>query len=155
MNRLLLESTLNQMKTYLAEGKGLGNLKIVALLALGNQLEALFYFVGHELGSKLELHEEGELDQVLARVCDRFSLGQFQIIERSQEHISFSLVNSESIRDLANITTPTTEKFCSFEAGLFAGVVEKITGKHCFAQELHCRMQGAHDHCEFMIVIPN
>ena len=41
------------------------------------------------------------------------------------------------------------------EAGLFAGIVERITGKYCFAQELECRLSGKEAHmCKFMIVVP-
>ena len=54
MNRILLEQMLEKMKKLLKDGKNIGELKIGALFALGNQLEAIFYFIGHELGSKLD-----------------------------------------------------------------------------------------------------
>ena len=71
------------------------------------------------------------------------------------DHISFSLKNTTSNIDID--TPPASVKvpggFCSFEAGLYAGVVEKLTGKHCFAQEIENRLQG-NPMDKFMIVIP-
>ena len=50
---VLLSKILGQMKNFLKNGKDIGNLKISALLSLGHQLEAIFYYLGHELGTYL------------------------------------------------------------------------------------------------------
>ncbi|MHA1583791.1 MAG: V4R domain-containing protein [Promethearchaeota archaeon] len=155
MNRILLEQMLKKMKELLAEGKSIGDLKIGALYALGNQLEAIFYFIGHELGSTLdEDFENKPMTEIIIQLSKKYSLGEALIIENNEEHITFGLKHCSSCRyiDVPEVTVP--QGFCSFEAGLFAGVMEKMTGKHCFAQELECRLQGKSDMCKFMLVMP-
>jgi predicted hydrocarbon binding protein len=155
MNRLLLEQMLRKMKKLLQEGKPIGDLKIGALYALGSQLEAIFYFIGHELGSTLQDDfENNKINQNLKRIAQKYNLGTFISIEEESDHIAFELDNCGTCKDIDASEIEMSQGFCSFEAGLFAGVVEKITGKHCFAQELECRLQGENDNCKFMIVIP-
>jgi predicted hydrocarbon binding protein len=155
MNRILLEEMLKKMKTLLENNANIGDLKIGALYALGNQLEAIFYFIGHELGSKLEEKPEGsDISNTLEMISKKYNLGGFQIIESAPDHITFNLNECRSCKDIENTSVAIPQGFCSFEAGLYAGVVEKITGKHCFAQELECHLQGKSPACQFMIVIP-
>ena len=155
MNRLLLEQMLRKMKIMLQDGGSIGDLKIGALYALGRQLEAIFYFIGYELGSTLQedcRHET--IVESLKCLTDKYHLGEFIEDEAEADHISFGLRKCGSCQDIDVSNIEMSQGFCSFEAGLYAGVVEKITGKHCFAQELECRLQGKHDMCKFMIVIP-
>ena len=156
MNRILLEQMLRKMKSNLQKGDSIGDLKIGALYALGNQLEAIFYFLGHECGSFLdESFNKSDIIEGLKTLTEKYHLGEFQLIEHNPDHITFGLQHCQSCSDIdvPEITIP--QGFCSFEAGLYAGIVEKITGKHCFAQELECRLQGKGKVCTFMIVIPN
>ncbi len=155
MNRLLLEQMLRKMKTKLEQGGSIGDLKIGALYALGSQLEAIFYFIGHELGSTL--HDVCDQEKIVANLeclAEQYHLGEFLLEEEAADHITFGLRHCGSCQDIDVSNVQMNQGFCSFEAGLFAGVVEKLTGKHCFAQELECRLQGKLDMCKFVIVIP-
>ena len=152
-----MESMLGKMKANLLEGKDIGNLKVGALFALGEQLSAIFYYVGHELGSKIDV-ENGpitEIDEIIEKLIEtsnEYHLGNVVIDEKDHSHITFHLDECNSCKDLPE-TFPTEGSFCSFEAGLFAGIVDRMSNKRCFAQELECRLQGK-SQCQFMIVIP-
>lgn len=156
MDRILLEHMLSKMKNSLKKGEDIGNIKIGALFALGSQLEAIFYFVGHELGSKIDVPNETDSDKIienLKRLSKEYNIGDFILDEKSIDHITFTLSRCNSCRafpDDFNSDSP----FCSFEAGLYAGIVERMTNKHCFAQELMCKLQKEARKCQFMIVIP-
>lgn len=156
MNRILLEEMLKKMKRLLLDGEDIGNLKIGALYALGNQLDAIYYFMGHELGGVLEAEQyaKGDMQESLKELTVRYHLGIFHLDEQNDEHITFSLEKCSSCKDISVPKLQIPQGFCSFEAGLYAGIVEKMTGKHCFAQELECRLQGNAEMCKFMIVIP-
>lgn len=156
MNRILLEEMLKKMKQLLEKGDDIGNLKIGALYALGNQLDAIYYFMGHELGGVLEpeILQDGQIIPALKKLTLKYHLGIFHIEEENAEHITFSLEQCSSCKDIGVTKLQIPQGFCSFEAGLYAGIVEKMTGKHCFAQELECRLQGTASNCKFMIVIP-
>lgn len=156
MNRILLEEMLQKMKKDLIQGKEIGNLKIGALYALGNQLDAIYYFMGHELSGVLEIEDllENPIVPALEHLSNQYNLGKFILVEEDKEHITFELESCNSCKDLSISKVKMPQGFCSFEAGLYAGLVEKMTGKHCFAQELDCRLQGTVDRCRFMIVIP-
>ena len=154
MNRLLLEEMLEKMKKKLEIGEDIGNLKIGALFALGSQLEAIFYFIGHELGSKIETTDSDPNPRViLETLAARYHLGKITILEEDKMHISLRLNACRSCGEIDRTDVKIEQGFCSFEAGLFAGLIEKITKKHCFAQEIACRLQGQ-PACDFMIVIP-
>ncbi|MHA1301708.1 MAG: V4R domain-containing protein [Candidatus Helarchaeota archaeon] len=156
MNRMLLEHMLTKMKEGLKKNESIGNLKIGALFALGSQLEAIFYFVGHELGSKFECSPAKNSDELisqLVKISEEYNIGKFKVVEQSEDHITFNLESCNSCKDFPDDFT-SDSPFCSFEAGLYAGIVEKITNKHCFAQELSCRLQKGGNSCQFMIVIP-
>ncbi len=155
MNRKLLEEVLNLMAKALKEGKDIGNLKIGALFALGSQLEAIFYFCGHELATKLEVGKApaSEMDKIvsiLEKASSEYNLGDFRAKEVKPRSLVFALDNCGSCRHLKGISSKSS--FCSFEAGVYAGLVEKITdGEHCFVQEIAsgCEDGGS----EFMVVI--
>ncbi len=158
MNRILLEGMLKKMKLLLKQGENIGDLKIGALYALGNQLDAIFYFIGHELGSTIEedYPEDQKLYETLEENTKKYHLGQFHLLEENKDHIIFGLEECSSCKHIEIPAKMKIQGFCSFEAGLFAGIVEKITHKHCFAQELECRLSNPDTKmCKFMIVIPN
>ena len=160
MNRILLEQMLQKMRSFLIKGKNIGDLKIGALYALGNQLDAVYYFVGHELGSTIEsggvpIVDTSILIETLKNYSEKYHLGKMIIDEYNDEHITFDLEDCPTCKEIEVPSTDISQGFCSFEAGLFAGLVEKITGKHCFAQELECKLQNKSPNCKFMIVIPN
>jgi predicted hydrocarbon binding protein len=158
MDRKLMEVMLRKMKTRLLEGGDIGNLKVGALFALGEQLSAIFYYVGHELGSKIDI-ENGpitEIDQIIEKFMEttkKYHLGEIILDEKDESHITFHLKECNSCKDLPAVV-PSDNSFCSFEAGLFAGLVDRMSNKSCFAQELECRLQGRSSYCQFMIVIP-
>jgi predicted hydrocarbon binding protein len=155
MDRQLLSNILTQMKKHLKAGKEIGDMKVGALLALGHQLEAIFYYLGHELGTILKMKQITDVKQIpteLEATITEFNLGKLEIYESSEEIIQLRLRDHTSIRDLINKGIRTEGSFCSFEAGLLAGIVERMTNIHCFAQETNCSLQSGKSYCEFMIV---
>jgi predicted hydrocarbon binding protein len=155
MDRQLLSKILTQMKKHLKAGKEIGDMKVGALLALGHQLEAIFYYLGHELGTNLKAKQVTDVKQIpkeLEETILEFNLGVLEIYDSSDEIIQLRMKNHSSIRDLIDKGIKTEGNFCSFEAGLLAGIVERMTDIHCFAQETNCSLQSGNDYCEFMIV---
>ena len=155
MDRQLLSKILTQMKKYLKDGRAIGDMKVGALLALGHQLEAIFYYLGHELGTILNTKEEKDVSKIpdeLKKVVKEYNIGDIEITQSSEEIVQLRLKEHSSIKDLVGTGIKTTGNFCSFEAGLLAGIVEKMSSIHCFAQEVSCSIQSGNDFCEFMIV---
>lgn len=155
MDRQLLSKILAQMKKNLREGKNIGDMKVGALLALGHQLEAIFYYLGHELGTNLKIKPVKDISQVpdeINRIITEFNLGKVEITESTEEIVQLKLKDHSSIKDLIKKGIRTSGSFCSFEAGLLAGVVEKLSDRHCFAQEIGCSLQTGENYCTFMIV---
>ncbi|KKK42858.1 hypothetical protein LCGC14_0905740 [marine sediment metagenome] len=155
MDRQLLSKILAQMRKNLKDGKSIGDMKVGALLALGHQLEAIFYYLGHELGTTLKVKQVKDVDQIpnaLKNLISQFNLGEVEITESSDEIVQLKMKGHSSIKDLIKKGIKTTGSFCSFEAGLLAGVVEKLSDRHCFAQEIGCSLQTGENYCEFMIV---
>ncbi|MFX0018087.1 MAG: hypothetical protein ACFFBT_06740 [Promethearchaeota archaeon] len=155
MDRQLLSKILTQMKNHLKGGKEIGDMKVGALLALGHQLEAIFYYLGHELGTILKV-EQGQdaskIPDLLKEIISEYNIGKVEISESSDEIVQLKLKEHSSIKDLIGKGIKTEGSFCSFEAGLLAGIVEKMSNIHCFAQEINCCLQTGKDYCEFMIV---
>ncbi len=155
MDRQLLSKILTLMKTYLKENKPIGDLKLNALASVGHQLEAIFYYLGHELGSTLKVDPVKSAKQVpeaLSKAINEYHIGIAEISESSEEIVQLKLRGHSSSKDLINKGIKTEGSFCSFEAGLLAGIVEAISSNHCFAQELNCALQSGNSYCEFMIV---
>ncbi len=155
MDRQLLSKILAQMKKSLKEGKSIGDMKVSALLSLGQQLEAIFYYLGHELGTILKVKQVKEIKKIpeaLKSVISDYQIGNIEITASSDEIVQLTLKGHSSIRDLINKGIKTDVNFCSFEAGFLAGIVENMSDIHCFAQELNCCLQTGKDFCEFMIV---
>ena len=155
MDRQLLSKILAQMKKSLKEGKSIGDMKVSALLSLGQQLEAIFYYLGHELGTILKVKQVKEIKKIpeaLKSVISDYQIGNIEITASSEEIIQLILKGHSSIKDLINKGIKTEGNFCSFEAGFLAGIVENLSDIHCFAQELNCCLQTGKDFCEFMIV---
>jgi len=156
MDRQLLSKILSQMKKNLKEGKDIGDMKVGALLALGHQLEAIFYYLGHELGTTLKVKNVKDTTQIpeeLKKLISEYNLGEVEITESTEEIVQLRLKGHSSIKDLMKKGIKTSGSFCSFEAGLLAGVVEKLSDRHCFAQEVGCALQTGESYCDFMIVI--
>lgn len=155
MDRQLLSKILAQMRKNLKEGRSIGDMKVGALLALGHQLEAIFYYLGHELGTTLKVKQVKDINQipeVLKTIISQFNLGEVEITDSSDEIVQLKLKEHSSIKDLIKKGIKTTNSFCSFEAGILAGIVEKLSDRHCFAQEVGCSLQTGESFCEFMIV---
>ena len=155
MDRQLLSKILAQMKKNLKDGKDIGDMKVGALLALGHQLEAIFYYLGHELGTTLKVKSVKEVVQIpeeLTKIISEYNIGEVEITESSEEIVQLRLKGHSSIKDLIKKGIKASGNFCSFEAGLLAGVVEKLSDRHCFAQEVGCSLQTGENFCEFMIV---
>ena len=155
MDRQLLSKILMQMKSYLKDRKDIGDMKVGALLALGHQLEAIFYYLGHELGTILNVRQIKEVEDIpeeLKKIITEYNIGELEIMESSSEIVSLNLKGHSSHRDLIGRGIKSEGNFCSFEAGMLAGIVEKMSNVHCFAQELNCSIQSGKDACEFMIV---
>lgn len=155
MDRQLLSKILAQMRKNLKDGKSIGDMKVGALLALGHQLEAIFYYLGHELGTTLKVKQAKDVTQIpneLTDLISQFNLGEIEITEATDEIIELKMKDHSSIKDLIRKGIKATGSFCSFEAGLLAGIVEKLSDRHCFAQEIGCSLQTGEDYCTFMIV---
>ena len=156
MDRKLLSKILTVMKNYLKENKSIGNLKLASLLALGHQLEAIFYYLGHELGTILNVPQINDIKKIpeeLKRIISEHNIGESTITESSDEIIQIKLSGHSSVKDLIGLDIENPVNFSSFEAGMLAGIVEKMSNVHCFAQELSCNLQKGNDYCEFMIVL--
>ena len=143
MNRILLEEILKRMKINLENKKDIGHLKVGALYAIGSQLEAIFYFIGHELGSKLIETSESEaedLPKLLADVAEKYELGVFNVKEADDDHIVFSLGNCKSSEDICvcNIKVDYVLQLEPFIRRL----VEKKTKKHCSRKNKHVKSKG-------------
>jgi predicted hydrocarbon binding protein len=155
MNRRLLSEILSEMKKNLKKGLSIGDLKAGALFALGQQLDAIFYYLGHELGSIINVkptEDENQITEQLEKIIAEYNIGEVEIINSTEEIIELRLRNHSSIRDLINKGIKSETGFCSFEAGILAGVVERMSDFHCFAQEVNCSLQTGENYCEFMIV---
>jgi predicted hydrocarbon binding protein len=155
MDRQLLSKILAQMRKNLKEGKSIGDMKVGALLALGHQLEAIFYYLGHELGTTLKVKQVKDINKIpeeLKNIIAQFNLGGVEITEASDEIVQLKMKEHSSIKDLIKKGIKASGSFCSFEAGLLAGIVEKLSDRHCFAQEIGCSLQTGESYCEFMIV---
>ncbi|MFX1395824.1 MAG: hypothetical protein ACFFAS_02145 [Promethearchaeota archaeon] len=165
MDRQLLSKILAIMKSRLLEGKEIGDMKVGALLALGHQLEAIFYYLGHELGTFLKVDPVSDPKQIpegLKNAISEYNIGEVDITDSTEEIVQLRLKGHSSSKDLVNKDIKSKGNFCSFEAGLLAGLVEKLLAGcgtmdnvHCFAQELNCSLQSGEDFCEFMIVFQN
>jgi len=143
------------MKNHLKGGKEIGDMKVGALLALGHQLEAIFYYLGHELGTILKTKQDQDVSKIpalLKQIISEYNIGKIEITESSDEIVQLKLKDHSSIKDLIRKDIKTEGSFCAFEAGLLAGIVEKMSNIHCFAQEINCCLQTGKDYCEFMIV---
>jgi len=155
MDRQLLSKILAQMKKHLKEGKEIGDMKVGALLALGHQLEAIFYYLGHELGTTLNVKQTDDVKDIpeaLKEIISEYNIGVGEITESSDEIVQLKMRGHSSIHDLIGKGINTQGSFCSFEAGLLAGIVERMSNIHCFAQEISCALQTGDKFCEFMIV---
>ncbi len=155
MNRALLSQILKEMRERLLKGEEIGDMKVGALLALGHQLEAIFYYLGHELGTFLPTREEKDptkLSGALEKVIQEYHVGEVLMEKNTQEIIQMKMKGHSSVKDLVDKGIKAEGNFCSFEAGLLAGMVEKMSGIHCFAQELNCSLQTGKEYCQFMIV---
>ncbi|MFX1340024.1 MAG: hypothetical protein ACFFDK_15535 [Promethearchaeota archaeon] len=155
MDRKLLSEILTLMKKHLKDGKSIGDLKLGSLLALGHQLEAIFYYLGHELGTTLEAkkcEDTVKISEELKKIVTEYNIGEITIKEATDEIITLHMKRHSSIKDLIGRGIKSNGNFCSFEAGMLAGIIERMTTIHCFAQELNCSMQTGKDFCEFMIV---
>jgi predicted hydrocarbon binding protein len=155
MDRQLLSKILAQMRKNLKEGKAIGDMKVGALLALGHQLEAIFYYLGHELGTTLKVKQAKDINKIpnqLRNLISEFNLGEIEITEATDEIIELKMKDHSSIKDLIKKGIKATGSFCSFEAGLLAGIVEKLSDRNCFAQEIGCSMETGEDNCKFMVI---
>lgn len=143
------------MKKHLKAGEQIGDLKAGALFALGQQLDAIFYYLGHELGQVINVKpaDNGqETAEQLENIITTYNIGEVKITSVSDELIQLKLKGHSSVRDLNYKDLKTETNFCSFEAGILAGIVEKMADSHCFAQEVSCSLQTGDEYCEFMIV---
>jgi predicted hydrocarbon binding protein len=96
-----------------------------------------------------------EIPNQLKDLVKEYKIGKIDITDSSDEIIQLKLEEHSSIKDLINKGIKTEGSFCSFEAGLLAGIVERMTNIHCFAQEVNCALQTGKNFCEFMIVFQN
>ena len=99
-----------------------------------------------------QVKDTGQIPVALKDIISQFNLGEVEITESSDEIVQLKMKGHSSIKDLIKKGIKTTGSFCSFEAGLLAGVVEKLSDRHCFAQEIGCSLQTGENYCEFMIV---
>ena len=88
MDRQLLSKILVQMRKHLKSGKEIGDMKVGALLALGHQLEAIFYCLGHELGTHLDVKPIDDVNTVPKAIQEKvseFNIGDVEITESTEE----------------------------------------------------------------------
>lgn len=102
--------------------------------------------------SNKKVNEVEKIADVLKEIISELNLGEITIEESSDAIISLNLKGHSSSKDLIGKGIESEGNFCSFEAGMLAGIVEKASNIHCFAQELSCGVQSGKEHCQFMIV---
>jgi hypothetical protein len=102
--------------------------------------------------SDRDVNEVKKIPEILKKIVADYHIGKITITESTDEIITLNLKNHSSSKDLIGTEIKSQGNFCSFEAGMLAGVVEKMSNLHCFAQELNCGIQTGNDFCEFMIV---
>ncbi len=105
MDRQLLSKILVQMRKHLKGGKEIGDMKVGALLALGHQLEAIFYYLGHELGTILKVKQIDDVKNIpsaLKEKISEYNLGDVEITESTEEIVQLKLKGHSSIKDLIN-----------------------------------------------------
>jgi len=93
-----------------------------------------------------------KIPEELKKIVLDYNIGEIIIKEATEEIITLNLKRHSSTKDLIGKGIKSDGNFCSFEAGMLAGIVERMTNTHCFAQELNCSVQTGDDFCEFMIV---
>ena len=94
MDRQLLSKILIQMRKHLKSGKEIGDMKVGALLALGHQLEAIFYYLGHELGTHLNvkpIEDVSNIPEAIKEKITEFNVGEIEISESSEEIVQLKL----------------------------------------------------------------
>ena len=68
------------------------------------------------------------IEEVL-KLSIEYNLGEFVLNESDKDHITFTLIHCNSCNDFPEDFI-SDSPFCSFEAGIYAGLVEKMTNKH-------------------------
>jgi len=107
------------------------------------------------LGTTLKVKQSKDINQIpndLKDLISQFNLGEIEITEATDEIIELKMKDHSSIKDLIKKGIKATGSFCSFEAGLLAGIVEKLSDRNCFAQEIGCSMETGEDNCKFMVI---
>ncbi len=99
-----------------------------------------------------QVKNASNIPEALKKVVTEYNIGEITITESTSEIIQLKLKGHSSIKDLINKGIKTKGSFSSFEAGMLAGIVEKMSNAHCFAQELSNALETGNDFCEFMIV---
>jgi len=99
-----------------------------------------------------EVKDVSDIPEALKKVAEEYSIGDITITESTNEIIQLRMEGHSSIKDLIDKGIKTKGSFSSFEAGMLAGIVEKLTNIHCFAQELSNALETGKNYCEFMIV---
>ena len=93
-----------------------------------------------------------DIPEALKSIIPKYNIGDIIITESTNEIITLKLKGHSSSKDLIGKGIKSEGNFCSFEAGMLAGIVERMSNTHCFAQEVNCGLQTGEDACEFMIV---
>ncbi len=99
-----------------------------------------------------EVKDVSDIPEALKQVAEEYSIGDITITESTNEIIQLKMKGHSSIKDLIDKGIKSKGSFSSFEAGMLAGIIEKLTNIHCFAQELSSALETGNDYCEFMIV---
>ena len=99
--------------------------------------------MGSVIGDEIKYGDD--IATSLVNLSKNYNIGELEIIENSlPQSITFSIYGAQSSQDIdpPKDKTHIPSGICSFEAGLFAGYVEKCSGKHCFSQQLESKVGG-------------
>ena len=113
-------------------------------------------FLGKDIGKYLS--KEKGVDSMLSLSDaivllfgpDDWNIGLISIKDYTDKEFKIKILENAACVGIE----PKGYSFCTFETGLFAGMVEGALGikANCFESE--CLVSG-HDHCEFVVLIEN
>jgi hypothetical protein len=114
------------------------------------EIDGLLYSLGYELGrevmsQKIAGNELGDVLRELSNYWKRTNLGEIEII-RKNDTVVLRIVECFDCMSMPNIG----KTLCFFDAGIFAGTLEKLLQKKYSVREVKCWGTG-YEYCEFEI----
>jgi len=114
---------------------------------IGPMVANIWYQGGHRLGHAIvSSGRVKNLDDLKAFMIEH-KIGLLDVLENSEDSTKINLYECIACSGIPNIG----KAVCTFEAGLIAGVLEKLTGKNLRVVEKYCHGLG-HSFCGFEVL---